>query len=109
MITQVRTETQLNRDSGNSFLPTILKDQAEELSKKIKNKFLREDIAVDITYILSGTQIEFHINVQNNKAKSIPINIVNGKISVPKQMQKYLSNNGKTLEYNRIQNVLKSL
>lgn len=110
MITQVRTETQLNRDSDNSLLPSILKEQAEEISKKIRNKFSQEGITADVTYVISGAQIEFHIGViQNNKSKSIPISITNGRINVPKQLQKYLSNNGRTLEYNKIESILKSL
>ena len=110
MITQVRTETQLNRDSDNIVLATVLKEQAEEISKKIRNKFSQEGITADVTYVISGAQIEFHIGViQNNKSKSIPISITNGRINVPKQLQKYLSNNGRTLEYNKIESILKSL
>ena len=71
---------------------------AENIVEQYRQKLREENLDGNIRYELDGNIVNIFIEERTGKTKKIPYKIVNGRIIVPKEYQKYLSKDGKSLD-----------
>ena len=71
---------------------------AENIVEQYRQKLREENLDGNIRYELDGNIVNIFIEERTGKSKKIPYKIVNGRIVVPKEYQKYLSKDGKSLD-----------
>lgn len=97
MIPTKSIETKINRDNQES--DDFFDIYGEKIVNKIQEELNRNGIKGKVYYIVNNG-IEVHITKEDESKKKIPFKIVNGRLVVPDEYKKYLSNDGKSLNFN---------
>lgn len=80
----------------NNFEGLNIKNPTEKFAKLITDQF-RTKLGVAVTYEVIGNDIKIFLEKKDEKKRNIPYKIINGRIVVPSEFQKYLSSDGKSL------------
>jgi len=88
----------LNFDIGLGLFDKNLNQKfAENIAEQYRQKLREENLDSNIRYEIDGDVVNIFIEETTGETKKIPYKIVNGRIVVPKEYQKYLSKDGKSL------------
>jgi len=88
----------LNFDIGLGLFDKNLNQKfAENIAEQYRQKLREENLDSNIRYEIDGDNVNIFIEERTGETKKIPYKIVNGRIVVPKEYQKYLSKDGKSL------------
>ena len=105
-------QIKLDYKSDND-IESVYKDFAKNLEEKYNQTLSNSGVKGRIECESNGTEITISIVDLNNEVKrKIPYKVVNGKIIVPKEFQKYVSSDGKQLnmkEDNDIANIIERI
>lgn len=73
-----------------------INNPTEKFANIVTEQF-RNKLGVIVTHEIVDNTVNIFIETKGEKKRNIPYKIVNGKIIVPKEFQKYLSDDGRSL------------
>lgn len=65
------------------------------------SKQFEDLLGINVSYDIIGDEVIFFLEKKDEEKRKIPYKIVNGRIVVPKEFQKFLSSDGKSLRINQ--------
>jgi hypothetical protein len=80
----------------NNFEGLDIKNPTDKFAKLITDQF-RTKLGIAVTYEIMGDIVNIFLEKKDEKKRNIPYKIINGRIIVPSEFQKYLSKDGKSL------------